>query len=106
LVFKTLKYGYSTEINESEKEEILDLLQLINPSDSNYNALKNEFDAIVLLDEFFFKILEVLHEKYKDDNICIDSMYGQKTNFPPKWDNFNKYQTEQHMQQIGSFFKN
>lgn len=106
LVFKTLKYGYSTEINEAEKNEVLDLLQLINPSDSNYNALKTEFDAIVLLDEFFFKILEVLHEKYKDDNVCIDSMYGQKTNFPPKWDNFNKYQTEQHMQQIGSFFKN
>jgi hypothetical protein len=106
LVFKTLKNGYLTEINEEEKDEVLVLLQLLNPADSNYNTLKTEFEAIVLLDEFFFKILEVLHEKYKDNNVCIDSMYGQKTSFPPKWDNFNKYQTEQHMQQIGSFFKN
>jgi hypothetical protein len=106
LVFKTLKNGYLSEINEEEKDEVLVLLQLLNPADSNYNTLKTEFEAIVLLDEFFFKILEVLHEKYKDNNVCIDSMYGQKTSFPPKWDNFNKYQTEQHMQQIGSFFKN
>jgi hypothetical protein len=106
LVFKTLKYGYLTEINEEEKNEVLVLLQLLNPVDSSYKTLKSEFEAIVLLDEFFFKILEVLHEKYKDNNVCIDSMYGQKTSFPPKWDNFNKYQTEQHMQQIGSFLKN
>ena len=106
LVFKTLKYGYLTEINEEEKNEVLVLLQLLNPVDSNFKTLKAEFEAIVLLDEFFFKILEVLHEKYKDNNVCIDSMYGQKTSFPPKWDNFNKYQTEQHMQQIGSFLKN
>jgi hypothetical protein len=106
LVFKTLKNGYSTEINEDEKNEVLDLLQLLNPSDSNYNTLKAEFEAIVMLDEFFFKILTVLHDKYKDNNICLDSMYGQKTSSPPKWDNFNKYQTEQHLQQIGSFCNN
>lgn len=105
IVFKSLKNGYLTEVNEDEKNEILDLFQLLNPSDKNFYTLKTEFDTIVLLDEFFFKILEVLHEKYKDNNLYIDSMYGQKTSFPPKWDNFNKYQTEQHIQQIGSFSK-
>ena len=59
-----------------------------------------------MLDEFFFKILAVLHDKYKDNNICLDSMYGQKTSSPPKWDNFNKYQTEKHLQQIGAFCEN
>jgi hypothetical protein len=106
LVFKTLKFGYLTEINEEEKNEVLDLLQLLSPSDSNYNELKAEFDAIVLLDEFFFKILAVLHEKYKDNNVCLDSMCGEKSNFPPKWENFNKYQTERHLKQIGSFCQN
>ena len=106
LVFKTLKNGYSTEINEVEKNEVLDLLQLLNPSDNNYNTLKSEFDAIVMLDEFFFKISAVLHDKYKESNICLDSMYGQKTSSPPKWDNFNKYQTEKHLQQIGAFCEN
>ncbi|KIA99568.1 hypothetical protein OA93_05270 [Flavobacterium sp. KMS] len=106
LVFRTLKTGYLTEINEDEKNEVLNLLQVINPTDSNYNTLKAEFDAIIMLDEFFFKILAVLHDKYKDNNVCLDSMYGQKTNFPPKWDNFNKYQTEKHLKQIGSFCEN
>ncbi|MEO6176922.1 MAG: hypothetical protein ABIP27_17345 [Flavobacterium circumlabens] len=106
LVFKTLKMGYATEINEEEKKEVLDLLQVLNPSDSNFDTLKAEFEAIVLLDEFFFKILAVLHNKYKDNNICLDAMYGQKTSSPPKWDNFNKYQTERHLQQIGSFCDN
>ncbi|MNL62362.1 hypothetical protein D3C87_1863790 [compost metagenome] len=106
MVFKTLKFGYLTEINEAEKNEVLDLLQVLNPSDSNYNTLKTEFEAIVMLDAFFFKILAVLHDKYKDNNVCLDSMYGQKTSCPPKWDNFNKYQTEKHLQQIGSFCEN
>lgn len=106
LVFKTLKMGYSTEINEEEKNEVLNLLQLLNPSDENYTSLKAEFEAIVMLDEFFFKILEVLHNTYKDNNVCLDAMYGQKTSFPPKWDNFNKYQTERHLKQIGSFCEN
>ena len=106
LVFKTLKMGYLAEINEAEKKEVLDLLQLLNPSDKNYKTLKSEFEAIVMLDEFFFKILSVLHDKYKTNNICLDSMYGQKTSCPPKWDNFNKYQTEKHLQQIGTFHEN
>jgi hypothetical protein len=106
LVFKTLKFGYLTEINSAEKNEILDLLQLLKPSDSNYEELKSEFEGIVMLDEFFFKILAVLHDKYKDNNICLDAMCGQKSAFPPKWDNFNKYQTERHLQQIGSFCEN
>ncbi|MEN2399142.1 hypothetical protein GKZ90_0005105 [Flavobacterium sp. MC2016-06] len=106
LVFKTLKNGYLTEVDEAEKNEILGLLQILNPSDSNYDTLKSEFEAIVMLDEFFFKILVVLHDKYKDNNICLDAMYGQKTSFPPKWDNFNKYQTERHLKQIGSFCDN
>ena len=100
LVFKSLKHGYLTEINEVEKKVTLDILHLLNPSDANFNSLQAEFDAIVLLDEFFFKILTVLHDKYKIENTCIDSMYGQKMSMPPKWDNFNKFQVEQHLQQI------
>jgi len=106
LVFKTLKMGYLTEINEEEKNEVLHLLQILNPSAADYNTLKSEFEAIVLLDEFFFKILAVLHDKYKDNNVCLDSMSGRKTSSPPKWNNFNKYQTEKHLQQIGDFCDN
>jgi hypothetical protein len=106
LVFKTLKNGYLTEINEAEKNEVLDLLQILNPTTSNYTALKSEFDAIIMLEDFFFKILAVLHDTYKDNNVCLDAMCGQKTNFPPKWDNFNQYQAEQHLQKITAFCEN
>jgi hypothetical protein len=27
-------------------------------------------------------------------------MWGEKTTTPPTWDNFNKYQVEQHLKQI------
>lgn len=106
LVFKVLTTGYSTKIEESEKSEILNLLQLLNPADNDYFTLKSEFESIVTLEEFFFKILAVLHDKYKDNNVCLDSMYGQKTSSPPKWDNFNKYQSERHLEQIESLVKN
>lgn len=92
LVFKSLKNGYLTEINELEKNEVLALLQLL--------AASKEFENILLLDEFFFKILAVLTDKYKDNNVCLDSMVGHKVETAPTWENFNKYQTEQHLKQI------
>ncbi len=95
LVFKALKNGYLTEVNETEKQEVLDLLQL--------NSFKAEFEEITMLDTFFFKILAVLHDTYKDKNTCIDWMLGEKSSLPPKWDNFNKYQVEQHLKQIEVF---
>lgn len=100
LVFKSLKNGFRTEINEEEKLEVLSLLQVIDPSNAKADEIKKEFDAILLLDEFFFKTLAVLHDKYKDNNTCIDAMHGHKTSSPPKWDNFNQYQAEQHQAQI------
>lgn len=92
LVFKSLKYGYQTEITPEEKQEVLEVL--------NLSALQSEFDAITKLDEFFFRIIEVLHEKYKDNNTCIDNMLGDKPKTVPKWNNFNQYQVEQHLKQL------
>lgn len=99
LVFKSLKYGYQTEINEEEKKEILNMLNLMDLADTN-NIMKTDFAEIVKLDTFFFKVLEVLYFKYKDHNTCIDSMNGKKMTSPPVWENFNKYQAEQHLKQI------
>ena len=92
LIFKALKHGYTTEMTAEEKAEILELLQL---TDS-----KSEFEATVLLDEFFFKILEILHDMYKDKNTCIDAMSQQRRATFTRWDNFNKFQIEQHKKQI------
>ena len=105
LVFKTLKHGYLTEITSDEKNEVLSLLQLLNPSDANYQLLKTEFEAVTALDQFFFKILEVFFEKYKENNVCLDAMIGEKLVAAPTWDNFNKFQTEQHLRQIEPFLK-
>ena len=92
IIFKSLKHGYTTEMNAEEKAEVLEVLQLTN--------FKSEFEAIVLLDEFFFKILEVLHDKYKDNNVCINAMSNQKRDSFTRWNNFNKFQIEQHKKQI------
>ncbi len=92
LVFKSLKFGYQTEITSEEKQEVLHVL--------NLSSIQSEFDSIVMLDEFFFRIIAVLHETYKDNNLCIDNMLGDKPNTVPKWDNFNKYQVEQHLKQL------
>ncbi len=105
LIFKSLKHGYLTEINKAEKEEVLKLLQLLDTSEIDFDNLKLEFDTIKMLDEFFFKIVEVLHSKYKNNNLCLDAMCEQKMSAPPKWNNFNKYQVEQHMNQIEALLK-
>lgn len=97
LVFRSLKSGYRTEIQASEKQVFFDILQVLEPSNAQ---LKAEFDAITFLDEFYFKIMEELHAKYKDNNVCIDAMFGEKPSSAPKWDNFNKFQVEQHLKQI------
>ena len=106
LVFRTLKTGYLTEISEAEKNEVLDLLQILNSTDSNYERIKSEFESITMLEEFFFKILAVLHDKYKDHNVCLNAMYGKEMSNPPIWENFNKYQIEKHLQQIGTSTNN
>ncbi len=100
LVFKALKEGFQTKITSEEKNEVLDLLQIIQDSDENYHQLKSEFDKLEKLDTFFYYILEVLHSKYKDSNTCIDTFFGQKTTTAPKWDNFNQFQHAHHLQQI------
>jgi hypothetical protein len=106
IVFKVLKNGYLTEIDSSEKNEILDLLQILDVSNSKYSQLKAEFESIFMLDEFFFKILDILFERYKDNNTCLDSMCGKKRTTSPKWENFNKYQVEKHLLQIQPFLEN
>ena len=100
LVFKSLKYGFSTTITPEEKTEILSLLQLLDVEDENYGILQKELEAIENLDLFFFKIIEILFYKYKDNNICLNTMYGQKRETPPNWDNFNKYQYDKHVEQM------
>lgn len=92
LVFKSLKFGYQTEITAEEKQEVLKVL--------NLSSFQSEFESITMLDEFFFQIIAILHEKYKDNNVCINNMLGDKPNTVPRWDNFNKYQVKQHLKQI------
>ena len=104
LIFKSLKHGYKTEMTIEEKAEVLELLQLTSHINAN-ETLKSDFDSIVLLDAFFFKILDVLHDIYKDKNTCIDAMSQQKRATFTRWDNFNKFQIEQHKKQIEVFEK-
>ena len=100
LVFKSLKHGFATSITLEEKNEILAILQIFDAEDES-SELQKELDGIQNLDLFFFKIIEILLHKYKDNNICLDIMYGQKRETPPTWDNFNKHQYQKHLEQLG-----
>lgn len=105
LIFKSLKNGYQTIISYEEKLEILQLLQLISSDDNTNCNLSAEWENIELLDEFFFKVLDILHQKYQQNAICIEAFCGKDHNLSPIWDNFNRFQIEQHQLQIEHFEK-
>ena len=88
----THSHSFEDDVTPEEKQEILEML--------NLSSIQSEFESISNLDAFFFRIIAVLYEKYKDNNICIDRMLGDKPNTVPKWDNFNQYQVEQHLKQL------
>lgn len=92
LVFKALKYGYLAEVTAKEKSEVL--------SELNLSDHISAVELIHQLDEFFFQILNLLHQKYNDDNTCIDAMMGEKMAAAPSWENYNKFQVEQHLKQL------
>jgi hypothetical protein len=94
LVFRSLKQGYRTTIDAAEKREILELLQLTEVDES-------QFDQTTRLDSFFFSLLDILHHRYKDKNSYIDALVGDSFQTSPHWENFNEHQTEQHLIQLG-----
>ena len=93
LVFRALKEGFRTTMSVEEKQAILDLLQLNDASLTNFKHIER-------LDAFFFAVLEVLHNLYKEDNSYLDALLVQSTDAPPNWGNFNEHQTEQHAIQL------
>jgi hypothetical protein len=92
-VFRALKEGFRTTMNDEEKQAILDLLQLNDTSLTNFKHIER-------LDAFFFAVLEVLHNLYKEDNSYLDALLGHSADAAPTWENFNEHQTEQHAIQL------
>ena len=95
LVFKTLTQGYKTEMTEEEKNEIVRVFKL--PA-----SLQNALAEVNRLDEFFFQILQHLHNLHNDSSEYLKSFLYEKTEEAPRWDNFNEHQVEQHLSQINS----
>jgi hypothetical protein len=92
LVFRALKSGFETTISLEEKNELLQVLKL--------DHLLNELTEVHRLDAFFFKIMEELHNTYKQENIYLDALVGHKNSTAPYWENFNEHQVEQHTKQL------
>ena len=93
LVFKTLTQGYRTEMTEEEKNEIVRVFKL--PA-----SLQNELQKVNRLDEFFFQILQHLHDLHNDSSEYLKAFLYEKTEDAPRWDNFNEHQVEQHTKQL------
>jgi hypothetical protein len=99
LVFKALKDGFKSVIQLEEKQELMRVLQ-INEADLNHTESLNPSNNTQKLDEFFFQLLEVLHEKYKEENMYLDCLLGHPATTAPVWENFNEHQVEQHELQL------
>jgi hypothetical protein len=93
LVFKTLTQGYKTEMNEEEKNEIVRAFKL--PV-----SIQNELAKVNRLDEFFFHILQHMHDLHNDSSEYLNSFLFEKTDEAPRWENFNQHQVEQHTKQL------
>jgi hypothetical protein len=97
LVFRALKDGYSAQIFNEEKLEILKTIRLV---DDHILELPEQWKSFEKLDMFFFAILENLHHRYQKENQYLDSLMGQPMEHAPVWDNFNLHQQEQHLKQL------
>ena len=93
LVFKTLTQGYKTEMSDEEKNEIVRVFKL--PA-----SLQLVLKDVNRLDEFFFQILQHLHDLHNDSSEYLKSFLYEKTEDAPRWDNFNEHQVEQHTKQL------
>lgn len=93
LVYRALRDGYKTTIEENEKQEVLDIFDFSEKE-------KIQFIECILLSDFFFKLLEVLFEKYSVQNSIMDSLLGKPLENSPRWENFNEYQFNQHLKQL------
>jgi hypothetical protein len=93
LVFKTLTEGFKSEMNEEEKNEILNVFQI--PASHRDSILK-----LNCLDEFFFEILQVFHNLHNKNGEYLQAFLFEKSDVAPRWDNFNEHQVEQHMKQL------
>ncbi len=92
IVFRALKDGHQTTISVEEQRELLEIFRL--------NHLTSKTIEEQKLDAFFFAILEDLHHQYQDQNQIMDSLLGHRAEAAPHWDNFNRYQVEQHLAQL------
>ena len=93
LVFKTLTQGFKSEMNEVEKNEILNVFQI--PENHKDSILK-----LNRLDEFFFEILQLFHNLHNEHGEYLQAFLFEKSDIAPRWDNFNEHQVEQHMKQL------
>jgi hypothetical protein len=80
-------------MTEDEKSEIVRVFKL--PA-----SLQNELQEVNRLDEFFFQILQHLHDVHNNSSEYLKAFLYEKTEYAPRWDNFNEHQVEQHTKQL------
>ncbi len=93
LVFRALKEGYQATLSQSEKQNVLEALQLTDLDEAVYNTINR-------LDEFFFAVLKAIHQRYTADNTYVQAFLGELPQNAPRWENFNEHQTKQHAIQL------
>jgi len=92
IVYKSMVDGYQAKIN---KEEIYEIVKILKISYSFY-------DEEILLEEFYYKILEVLFNKYKNKETFALKYMTKDFDKINKWKNFNKVQEAEHIKSLES----
>jgi hypothetical protein len=90
LVYRSLVQGHNVMIYPDEKKEF------INNIGFDLEINDELLTRTELLEDFCFYILEKLHNKYLKNNLIL-KYFCPRAIHPPKWNNFNKIQYDEHL---------
>lgn len=90
IVYESMTEGYEAKINKQNMNEFMKILKI--------NFIINEEE--LYLEEFYYRILEHLFEKYKNKNTNVLQFLTSDFTKINRWKNFNKVQNEEHLQSL------
>ena len=92
IVYKSMVDGYQAKINKEEINDIVKILKI------HYSLDEEE----MLLEDFYYKILELLFDKYNDKETFALKYMTKDFNKINRWENFNKVQEAEHIKSLQS----
>lgn len=90
IVYKSMADGYNAKMNQEEMGELIEILKI------PLSIKKPE----ILLEDFFYEVLEHLFEKYKEKETFAIKYMTKNFNKINRWENFNRIQELKHIESL------